>query len=123
MGRIKGDLCERTLQFAISILNLSDSFPHSVKGWEIGKQLIRSGTSVGANVREADHAYTEADFAHRCNVARKEAGEAHYWLDLPRRAELLSGKAVDAALDESDQLTRILGAMVRATQERLAGGQ
>jgi four helix bundle protein len=121
MGRIKGDLGERTMRFALQILKLVDALPNSRKGWEIERQLIRSGTSVGANVREADQAFSEADFAHKCSIAKKEACETEYWLELCKRAELLSGKDLDAALDEADQLTRILAALVRATQDRHAG--
>lgn len=121
MGRIRGDLCERTMQFALRIIKLADALPNSTKGWEIGRQLMRSGTSVGANVREADHALTDADFAHKCSIARKEASETQYWLELSKRAELLSGASLDVALDEADQLTRILATLVRTTQERLRG--
>jgi four helix bundle protein len=120
MGRIQGDLGERTLEFALKILDLVDGLPHSTKGWEIGRQVTRSGTGVGSNIREADHAFTDADFAHKCSIARKEACETGYWLELCKRAGLLRGEALDAALDEAQQLTRILVTLVRTTQEHIA---
>ena len=123
MGRIQGDLKERTLEFAVSILRLVDQLPKVTKGWEIGRQLIRSGTSVGANIREADSGYTDADFAHCCNIARKEAGETHYWLQLCERTGLLSGEALAPVLREADELVRILSSIVGATRQHIEQGK
>ena len=119
MSRIQGDLKERTFAFAVAIMKLVDQLPNKPKGWEVGRQLIRSGTSIGANVREADSAFTERDFAHTCNIARKEAGETHYWLQLCTRSELLSGEDCDAAIREVDELVRILSSIVRKTLHHL----
>ena len=104
VGRIQGDLKERTFEFAVSILDLSDQLPNRSKGWELGRQLMRSGMSVGANVREADSAFTDKDFAHRCNIARKEAAETHYWLELSQRCGLLHGDGLKSAIQEADEL-------------------
>jgi len=78
MGRIQGDLTERTLRFGVDILGLLKQLPQDTGGWVVGKQLCRSGTSIGANIREADAALTDADFAHKMSIARKEASEAEY---------------------------------------------
>ena len=123
MSRIQGDLKERTLEFAVAILKLADQFPDGPKGWVIGKQVIRSGTSVGANVREADNALTDAEFAHKCSIARKEAGEAHYWLQLCQRTGLLEGADLAVAAGEADELTRILSSIVKATQRHMSGNK
>lgn len=119
MARIQGDLKERTLAFAVAVLDLVNGLPNNGKGWEIGRQLIRSGTSVGANVREADAALTDAEFAHKCSLSRKEANEAHYWLILCEKANLLQGDELRRLMQEADELVRILGAIVRTTQEYL----
>ena len=119
MGRIQGDLKERTFEFAVAVINLADQLPNRTKGWEVGRQVIRSGTSVGANVREADSAYTDADFAHRCNVARKEAAETHYWLELCRRTGMLKGDDLEQTTREADELMRILSAIVKATRQHI----
>ena len=118
MGRIRGDLLERTFEFAVSIVHLIDGLPNNVKGWEIGKQVLRSGTSVGANIREADHALTDADFTYRCALARKEAAETLFWLQLSSRCRLLKGDHVESAIQEADELVRILATIVKTTQER-----
>lgn len=118
MSRIRGDLKERTFEFAKSILDLIDRLPNGPKGWEIARQLIRSGTGIGANVREADHAHTSREFAMKCSIARKEAAETHYWLELAAAARLLAGPETRAAVQEADELMRILPAVVKATDVR-----
>jgi len=123
MGRIRGDLPDRTFEYAVAILDLADRLPNVTKGWEIGRQLIRSGTSIGANVREADNALTDAEFAHRCSIARKEAAETHYWLQLCRRTEMLAGEEVHEAIREADELARILSSIVKATQQHMRSGK
>ncbi len=119
MGRIQGDLMEWTFGFAAAILNLSEQLPNVQQGWVVGKQVIRSGTSIGANVREADSAFTDADFAYCCNIARKEACETHYWLQLCERTGMLAGEELDAAIGEADELVRILSTVVKATQQHI----
>jgi four helix bundle protein len=71
-------------------VDLIDELPNNVKGWVISRQLLRSGTSVGANVREADQALSRVDFIHRLSIAHKEAAETHYWLCLCRDKSLLN---------------------------------
>ncbi|MBI5764309.1 MAG: four helix bundle protein [Planctomycetes bacterium] len=120
MSRIQGDLKERTFHFARQIVELVDTLPKNIKGWEIGKQLIRSGCGVGANVREADNAHTASEFAYKCSIARKEAAETNYWIDLAICVGLVSGGAAIKLREESDELTRILSSIVRKTQSRVA---
>jgi len=78
MSRIRGDLLERSFAFAVQILELVDRLPNGNKGWVLAKQLCRCGTSIGANLHEADHAFTTQDFAYKCNVALKESAETHF---------------------------------------------
>jgi four helix bundle protein len=86
----------------------------------VSKQLGRSGTSIGANVWEADHAFTDADFANKVAIARKESSECEYWLTLAARVGLLTKPIADALLAEANELTRILSAVVLKTQQHLA---
>jgi len=116
VGRIHGDLLERTFEFSLSVLELMDDLPHSPKGWLVAKQLGRSATGIGANLCEADHAFSNIDFAHKCNIALKEAAETNYWLRLSRRGDLLSGELLEQCTNESVELTRILSTIVRKTQ-------
>ena len=119
MGRFQGDLPERSFRFAKRIIGLIDGLPNNVKGWEIGPQLLRSGTSIGANVREADHAISRPEFIQKCSIARKEAAETLYWLQLCKETELLGGEALEHPIGEADELVRVLGAVVKSTQSTI----
>ena len=118
MSRLQGDLKERTLAFGQKVLNLVSELPNDPQGWVISKQLGKAGTSVGANVWEADHALTTADFAHKISLARKESSETEYWLRLVVRAELLSRSTCEPLINEAVELTRILGTIVAKLQRK-----
>lgn len=102
---------ERTFAFGIRILKLVDCLPRKQSANEIWKQLLRSGTSIGANVQEADGAESHKDFVHKIGIARKEAQETHYWLRIVDSAILPQNSEVLWLLDEADQLSRILYAI------------
>jgi len=116
MGRIAGDLKERTLRFATEAMEAIAYLPNETRGWIVGKQPGRAATSIGANVWEADAALTDADFAHKVSVARKEASETEYWLELAARCELLSAPLLKPLQAEADELSKILATIVRKTQ-------
>ena len=84
-------------------------------GIEIGKQLIGSGTSVGANVEEAHGGESKRDFAHKMGIAEKEARESRYWLRIVK-ATLLGDDEVDALIREADELVRILATIIQKTR-------
>ncbi len=120
MSRFQGDLPARTFEFAKQIISLVKQLPDGTQGWELGRQLFRSGTSIGANVREADVALTDAEFAYRCSIARKETSETHYWLMLCRDTGLLNGSEIENAITESDEIMRILSVIVKKTQQHMS---
>lgn len=76
------DLEERTSRFAENIISLSRSLPINIENDIIRRQFVRSGTSVGANYREANESISKKDFVHRLRICRKESKETHYWLGL-----------------------------------------
>jgi four helix bundle protein len=119
MGRLTGDLKGRTLRFGVSALGAVSKFPNEVGGWIIAKQLGGAATSIGANVWEADAALTESDFAHKISIARKEANETEYWLELARNAELLPAETYTRLIGEAKELAKILATIVRKTQEHV----
>ncbi len=108
---------DRTFDFAVRIVHLADKLPRTIAGMKIGQQLIEAGTSVGANMQEADAAESKKDFIHKTGVALKEAQETHYWLRLIE-ATLLSGDSeVRALVQEAFELSRILGAIKRSARK------
>lgn len=107
------DIQKRTFDFAKRIVMLVNRLPRTVAGIELGKQLLRSGTSVGANLREADAAETHRDFVHKIMIAEKEAKESRYWLEILNETIAPNDQEIILLLDESDQLGRILYAIGR----------
>ena len=85
----KAELLQRTKQFALRVLKLVDHLPTSAAGRAIGNQLVRSGTSVGANYRAACRARSRAEFAAKIGVVAEEADESVYWLELISEGSLL----------------------------------
>ncbi|HWU38069.1 MAG TPA: four helix bundle protein [Candidatus Acidoferrum sp.] len=102
------DIKKRTFLFAVRIVQLVGRLPRTVAGTEIGRQLIRSGTSVGSNVEEADGAVSRKDFVNHTRIARKEARESRFWLTLIDAANILQDPEVTALIREADELARIL---------------
>ena len=87
------EIQERTLAFGIKIIKYIDRLPKTVAGAVLAKQLIRSGTSIGANMEEADGASSKNDFINKVTIARKESRETWYWLKLICKAELVQNKS------------------------------
>lgn len=107
---------ERCYGFALRVLRLTAALPRSVAGSVIGRQVLRSGTSVGANCEEAKAAQSRADFVNKMNLALKEARETHYWLRLIGDAHMLPQRRLAELLNESDEIVRILTATVRKSK-------
>lgn len=104
----KRDLGDRLLQFAVTVMKVVEKMPRTFGGAHIGRQLLASGTSVGANYEEAQAAESRADFIHKLQVALKEMRESHYWLRLIGASQILRRNGLEAALDEATQLRAML---------------
>jgi four helix bundle protein len=79
---MKKDLEQRTKQFALSVIRFTASLPRTREADILGRQLLRAGTSIGANYREANRGVSRADFANKIGTVQKEASETQYWLEL-----------------------------------------
>ena len=101
------DLSERTLEFGLRIIRLYRSLPSSVDAQVIGKQLLRSGTSVGANFRETKRAYSNAEFLSKLGICLKECDETLCWIELLEKAEMFPSSKLADLKDEADQLIAI----------------
>jgi four helix bundle protein len=110
----------RTFEFAKRIVKLVDRLPRTLAAAEIGRQMLRSGTSVGANMQEADAAESRSDFIHKVSIALKEARETRYWLVLTDATILNNDPEGQALLQESTELTKILFTII-ANARRRAG--
>jgi four helix bundle protein len=101
------DLRERTTEFALRVLRMFVSLPKTEEARVLGKQVLRSGTSVGANYREAQRARSKAEFIAKIGDSLKELDETSYWLELLVRSEIVPQPKLAALRDETDQLLAI----------------
>ena len=105
---MKTELEERTKRFAVRVVKAVAVFPKCAEGQIIGRQLLKAGTSIGANYREANRAESRSDFIHKVGLAEKEAAETIYWLEICRDTKLGSERHILDLLDEAGQLLAIL---------------
>jgi four helix bundle protein len=110
--REQRDLSERLLEYGARIIKVVESLPKTLVGKRIGDQLLRSGTSPGANYEEAQGAESKADFVHKLQIALKEMRESNYWLRLLAKAGILPPEKLTDLIDESNQLRAILSKAV-----------
>jgi len=116
-------LDERTYKFALRVIKLVSSLPHTPTGEVLGRQVLRSGTSVGANVEEAFGATSKREFTYKLNIAFKEAKETHYWLRLIRDAGVVPAKRIDLLLQEALEIKLILAKSIVTSQQSKAKSQ
>lgn len=120
---MKFDLRERTGKFAVNIIKLVRIFPKDTIGLIMGKQVLRAGTSIGANLEEADAASSRRDFFHKISISRKEAQETYYWLSVAAKAQIFNNREnalfLSELLQEASELARILSSI--ASKERGQG--
>ena len=105
---MKTELEGRTQEFAVRIVKLTRTFPKTVDGIEVGRQLLRSGISIGANYREANRAESKNDFIHKVGVAEKEASETVYWLEICESTALGKIEDVKTLRKEAGELLAII---------------
>jgi four helix bundle protein len=116
------DIEGRTFEFALRVIKVClalDERPGVRR--TLGNQLLKSGTSIGANVSEAQAAQSKPDFVSKMNIALKESRETHYWLRLIAAAELLAAGQLGPITQEADEITRVLGAIVRTARRNMEG--
>lgn len=111
------DLKDRTKKFAVAIIRFIRILPKNDEGYILGKQLLRSGTSVGANYRSACKAKSTADFINKIVIVEEEADECCYWLELIIEAEIVDKKQVELLLKEANELTAIFTAAGKTAKE------
>jgi four helix bundle protein len=109
---------EKSYAFALRVVALYQRL-HALKEFDLARQVLRAGTSIGANVEEALAGISRADFAAKMSIASKEARETHYWLRLLRDSKLVPGLPLNDLIQEADELLRILTAIVKTTQLNL----
>ena len=108
---------EKSYTFAIRVVKLYRYLQDEHREFVLSKQLLRSGTSIGALVREARFAQSRSDFIHKLSIALKEANETEYWIDLMHDTNFLNRKMYDSIKKDIDELIRLLVSIIKTTKE------
>jgi len=119
------DLRQRTKKFALRIIRLYSSLPKTTEAQILGKQLLRSGTSVGAHYREAYRSRSDAEFISKIEGGLQELDETMYWIELLVEASIVRSELLQDLLNEADQLTAILVTCSKKAKARIkeSGGK
>lgn len=112
------DLKVRTKQFALQIIRLYTALPKTTEAQVIGKQVLRSGTSVGAQYREAQRAKSDADFINKMEGSLQELDETCYWLELLKDSGIFSAEKLTPLIKEADELTAIFVTIVKKVKNK-----
>jgi four helix bundle protein len=107
------ELEKRTLKFAVSIIKLSARLPNTVEGKVVRNQVTKSGTSIGANYREANRSRSRADFKNKIKICESEASETQYWLELIIEAGWLTAAEINVEYDECSQLLALFSTIAK----------
>ena len=108
-------LVDYSMDFSVFIVNICDS----IKGKSaLTNQLLRSGTSIGANIHEANYAQSKADFVHKLQIALKECYESEYWLELFARTNMISQETYAKAKNDCGKIRRMLISSINTTKEK-----
>jgi four helix bundle protein len=110
------ELKARTKSFAIRVVGLYRSLPHSTDAQVLGKQLLRSGTSVAANYRAACRSRSKAEFISKMSMLLEEADECAFWLELMAETDTVDAERIQALLKETNELAAIFGASIRTAK-------
>lgn len=111
-----GPLWIKSFSFALRVVKLAKYLQDEKKEYVLSRQVLRSGTSIGALVREAEHAESKPDFSHKMNIALKEASETLYWLELLYQAEYIAEQSYESIRTDSEELVKLLVSIVKTTK-------
>ena len=109
----------KALGFSVRIVNLFKYLKHQKDEYTISKQLLRCGTSIGANISEALAAESSADFIHKLSISQKEINETIFWLELMRRTKYLSYEQTDSMMTDCNELKKMISSIILTTKQNL----
>ena len=119
MERRENIVMVKSYAFALRTIDIYKILINSKKEFVMSKQLLRSGTAVGALIKESEHAQSKADFLNKINIALKEANETIYWLQLLKDSNYLSKDEFDSVHPQNEELLRLLISIVKTTKTQL----
>ncbi|MBL7995779.1 four helix bundle protein [bacterium] len=107
---------DKSFAFAVRIVNLYKFLKEDKKEYVLSKQILRSGTSIGANIEEADGGISKADFSNKISIAYKEAKETHYWLRLLHDTDYIDQTSFDSIMNDCNEICKLLFSILRTTR-------
>ncbi len=107
---------DKSFVFALRVVKLAKYLQDETKEYVLSKQVLRSGTAIGALVREAEHAESKSDFTHKMSIALKEANETLYWLELLHRSEYIEAQSFESIRTDSEELIKLLVSIVKTSK-------
>ena len=113
-------LIDKSFQFAVRVINLYKYLCNNKKEYVLSKQLLRCGTSIGANVNEAQDAQSKNDFISKLSISLKEAKETKYWIELLKKTDYLTKKEANSLLSDLTEIIRLLVSIIKSTKENNA---
>ena len=112
-------LGEKSYKFALRMIKLYKFMVAEHKEFVLSKQVLRSGTSIGANIEESIHAQSKPDFIHKLSIAQKEASETSYWIKLLRDSDYLNKKLADSLFNDCEEIQKLLTASIKTAKSNL----
>ena len=113
-------ILEKSKKFAIRIINLAKYLNEEKKEFVLSKQIIRSGTSIGANIKESTYAQSKSDFHSKLKIALKEAAETEYWLELLNETDYIEQKQFDSMNSDCEEIIKLLTSICKRTEETIS---
>lgn len=110
---------QKSFDFAVKVVKIAYQIQNEKKEFDLSRQIIRSGTSIGANIEESMGGSSDKDFLHKISISYREARETEYWVRLLFEVDLISIETKNELLKEIQELLRLLGAIRRTMKERL----
>lgn len=118
----KNILRDKSYKFALRNISLYKYLTAEKKEFVLSKQVLRSGTSIGSNVVEANQAQSKADFVHKLSISLKEAYETQYWIELLRDSDYISPQSADSLIVDCCEIQKILTASIRTAKSSMGRG-
>jgi len=115
----KGPLWEKSFAFALRVVKLVRHLQQEKREYVLSKQVLRSGTAIGALVREAEHAQSKADFINKMSIALKEANETDYWIDLLHQSDIITQESHESIHPDIQELIKLLVSIVKTSKSRI----
>lgn len=115
----KGPLVTKSFQFALDIVQLYKYLKDDRREYVLSKQILRAGTSVGANIRESQNAESKADFVHKLAIAQKECDETMFWLELLLESEYITKEKFEPLYSNSNEILKMLRSSILTIKNKL----